>query len=178
MFVTLPADEETAPGEKGKSFQKFSHLGRGNRYRNLLLIAELSILIIQALFLLLDPEGYFEFVLNFFLMGYPLNIIFAAFFMAFQWQYLNRIKEGNLNTPIKDKVLWGFMMSFFFLGGIYALVTGEALPFPFGFAYIGLISSAFIDAVFLYLLMLYWERKNLMTIYLIEGKPIALPAKA
>ncbi len=141
-----------------------------NKYRNIILIVELLMFIIYAFFILYSPPGYFEFVLNGFLKGIPLNIIFAAIFIAYNWRHLNRIKEGDLSSTRTDISGW-ILIAFLFLSSIYVIFTGKELPFPFNFVLNSFYSSCLIYSVTMYPLILYWERNNMMTIYFVEEKP-------
>lgn len=149
------------------------------KLRNVFLVALLSMFIIYVFGFLINPQGYFEFELNYFLSGIPLNIIFTAFFIYYIWKYLNNTKGENPGPARTDISGW-IVMAFLFSSGIYIIFTGKALPFPFDFVLNAFFSSGFIDSIIMYPMILFWERKNMMTIYFVEDKsfklrPVAIP---
>lgn len=155
--------------------------GWDKKLRNIFLILPLSMLMIYAFFILTDPGGYFDFILNVFLRGIFPGIIFTVFFIFYHWRYLNQMKEGTLRPNRMDISGW-IIMAFLLFVGIYPIVTGKALPSPFVIAFDGLLTSGLLYSVTIYPLTLYWEKKNGLIIYLVEDKPskwrpVALPDK-
>ena len=94
---------------------------------------------------------------------------------------MNSAKEENPSTARTDISGW-IVIAFLFSSGIYMIFTGKALPFPLDFILNAFFSTSFIVPLIMYPLILYWERKNTMTIYFVEEKPsklrlIAIPAQ-
>jgi hypothetical protein len=110
-----------------------------------------------------------------------LLLIFTAFFIYYIWKYLNSAKGENPGPTRTDISGW-IVMAFLFSTGTYMIFTGKALPFPFDFVLNAFFSSGFIDGVIMYPMILFWERKNMMTIYFVEEKPsklrpVAIPSQ-
>ena len=180
-LITLPSDEKIQSDEKRKSDMNHIKMGWGNKYRNVFFIPSLLFFILTTFFALITP-GYFEFFLFFLketlLREILITIILAVFLTALHWRDLNRIKEGNLRSTKWDIVGWIIIASLFLHG--FLTVTGKALPFDFILN--GVMGSLLICFFIMYPMILYWEWKNRMTIYLVEEKspkwrPVAFPCQ-
>lgn len=179
--MTIESIESNEGVEKGKSCMNPDKMKWDYKLRNIILVA-LSLMFFVNVLLFFDSQVYFDFILNYSLSGVPLNFIFTAFYMYHFWKYMNSAKEDNFSPARIDITGW-IVIAFWFSSGIYMILTGKALPLPFDLAMNVFLSSGFFFSLIMYPLILYWERKNLMTIYLMQEKssklkPVAIPDKA
>jgi hypothetical protein len=172
------SDEEVQMGEKGKGVLNYSEMGWGNKYRNYILLGSLAGAVVFGLSLLFikNFEGGFDTV--FILKGILISIILAVFIMVFEWRQLNRINQAGsglmenvfIKTLAQTALFWAAVM-------LMTFTIGKNDPVLF------LLTLFFPYILIRYPLVVYWERKNRKTIYLVEEKllrwrPVALVSQA
>ncbi|MCX9009677.1 MAG: DUF1673 family protein [Candidatus Methanoperedens sp.] len=177
VLLALPVDEEFQPGGNGKSLLNYCETGWGNKYRNYILLMSLAGAIVFGLSLLIidNFEGGFD--LEFILKGILISIILAVLIMVFEWRQLNRISQAEsglmenvfLKTLVQTTLFWAAVM-------LMTFTIGKDEPVVF------LLILFFPYIWICYPLVVYWERKNRKTIYLVEEKllkwrPVALPGQ-
>jgi len=166
VMLALPVDEEFPPGEKGKDSQNFSEMGWANKYRNYILLLTLFGIIGSAATLVvikyLLEEGFYAGII---LKGIFIGIIYAAISMAYIWIKLNRINHTelaqtwklHLNNFVYNLII---MVSVLFL----SFTAGKENPVLF-------MLSVFFPSIWVsYPIVVFWEKKNRKTIYLVEEK--------
>ncbi len=179
VMVALPIDEDFAPSEKGKSIQNYSKMGWANIYRNYILLQTvlgvvffgLNVLMIKYLFQVSFNKAI---ILN----GIMIGIIFSVFAIVYEWKQLNRVNQQEIGT--KKKIIlqiFSHLAIFFSIIMLLIFTIGKDDPFQF------MVSIFFPFLWIHYPLVVYWERKNKKTIYLVEEKflrwrPVALPVQA
>ncbi len=181
VMVALPIDEEFAPGEKGKGkgIQNYSEMGWANIYRNYILLQTVLGLVFFGLALLviiyLFQVGFNKAII---LKGIMIGIIFSVFAIVYEWKQLNRVNQQELGTMKKIVIQTVSHLAIFFSIIMLLIFTiGKDDPFQF-------MASIFFPLQWIhYPLVVYWERKNKKTIYLVEEKflrwrPVALPVQA
>ncbi len=178
--MTIESIESIEGVEKRKGGMNHDKMKWDYKLRNIILAA-LSLMFFVNVLLFFESQVYFDFFLNYSLVGVPFNFIFTAFFMYNFWKYMNSAKEEN-PSPARIDISGWIVMAFLFSSGIYMIFTGKALPLPFDFILNVFFSSGFFFSLIMYPLILYWERKNLMTIYFMQEKssklrPVAIPDK-
>jgi hypothetical protein len=168
--MTIESIKSIEGVEKGKDGMNPDKMKWDYKLRNIILAASIFF---NVLLFLIEPQGYFESLLYLLPSGVPLNFIFAAFYMYSFWKYMNSAKEEN-PSPARTDISGWILIVFLFSSSIYMIFTGKALPFPLDFILNAFFSTGFIVGLIMYPLILYWERKNMMTIYFVEEKPSKL----
>jgi hypothetical protein len=166
VMLTLPIDEEFQPGEKGKDTLNSIEMGWANKYRNYILLLTLFGIIGSAATLVvikyLLAEGFFAGVI---LKGIFIGIIYAAISMVYTWKKLNRINQTEL-IPTWKLLVKSFVYNLIIMASVLGLsfTTGKENPVLF------MLSVFFPSIWVLYPIVVYWEKKNRKTIYLVEEK--------
>jgi hypothetical protein len=177
VMFALP-DEEIQMGEKGKGILNYSEMGWGNKYRNYILLGPLACAVVFGLSLLFIKNFEEGFDLGFILKGILISIILAVLIMVFEWRQLNRINQAEsgqmenvfIKTLAQTALFWAAVM-------LMTFTIGKDDPVLF-------LLTLFFPYIFIrYPLVVYWERKNKKTIYLVEEKflrwrPVALVSQA
>lgn len=171
------ADEKIRIDDNGRNNIDLTKMGWGNKYRNFILLLTLTgIISLGPLFLIIYHFGFIEegFQFKILLKGFLIAILLIPLEIWYMLRELNRIgtgkKEKNLLTnALKISTIYAFIILLF-------ITIGSDAPFEFLCGL--LIGSLFIPS---YHLVVYWEKKNKKTIYLIEEgflrwQAIALPA--
>ncbi len=176
-LIALPADEEFLYGRKG--IEGSCEMGWVNKYRNFILLQTVvgiagyvpAMFVIRSLF---EASFNQEIILK----GILIGIVLSVLAIAYEWKQLNRISL----SPV------GFMRSIFFhtftqLAAVFAIIMlltftiGNDDPLQF-------MLSLFFPSLWIhYPLVVYWERKNMKTIYLLDEsflkwRPVAFPDQA
>ena len=166
VMLTLPVDEEFQPGQKGKDTLNSIEMGWANKYRNYILLLTLFGIIGSALTLVvikyLLAEGFYVRVI---IKGIFIGIIYAAISMVFTWKKLNRINRTEV-IPTWRLHLNNFIYNLIIIVSVLVLsfTTGKENPVLF-------MISVFFPSIWVsYPMVVYWERKNRKTIYLVEEK--------
>ena len=174
VMFALP-DEEIQMGEKGKGILNYSEMGWGNKYRNYILLGSLAGAVVFGLSLLFIKNFEEGFDTRFILKGILISIILAVFIMVFEWRQLNRINQAEsglmenvlIKTLAQTALFWAAVM-------LLTFTIGKDDPVLF-------LLTLFFPYIWVrYPLVVYWERKNRKTIYLVEEKflrwrPVASP---
>jgi hypothetical protein len=179
VMLALPVDEEFQPGGKGTDSENFSEMGWANKYRNYILLLTLFGIIGSAATLVvikyLLVEGFYAWVI---LRGILIGIIYAAISMAYIWIKLNRMNHTELIPPWK-LLFKSFVYNLIIMASVLVLsfTIGKENPVLF------MLSVFFPSILVLYPVVVYWEKKNRKTIYIVEEKILtwrmtALPAQA
>ncbi len=177
VLLSLP-DEEVQMGEKGKGILNYSEMGWGNKYRNYILLGSLAGAVVFGLSLLFIKNFEEGFDTVFILKGILISIILAVFIMVFEWRQLNRINQVEsglmenvfIKTLAQTALFWAAVM-------LMSFTIGKDDPVLF-------LLTLFFPYIFIrYPLVVYWERKNKKTIYLVEEKllrwrPVGLVSQA
>ena len=166
VMLTLPVDEEFRPDGKGKDTLNLGKMGWANKYRNYIFLLTLFGIIGSAATLVvikyLLAEGFYAGVI---IKGIIIGIIYAAISMAYTWIKLNRIKQPevipnwrlHLNNFIYNSIIMASVL-------VLSFTTGKENPVLF-------MISVFFPSIWVsYPMVVYWERKNRKTIYLVEEK--------
>jgi hypothetical protein len=177
VLLSLP-DEEVKIGEKGKGILNYCEMGWGNKYRNYILLGSLTGAVVFGLSLLFIKNFEEGFDSRLFLKGILISIILAVFIMVFEWRQLSRINQAEsglmenvfIKTLAQTALFWAAVM-------LMTFTIGKDDPVLF-------LLTLFFPYIFVrYPLVVYWERKNKQTIYLVEEKllrwrPVALVSQA
>ncbi|MCZ7384953.1 MAG: DUF1673 family protein [Candidatus Methanoperedens sp.] len=174
VMVALPIDEEFAPGEKGKGIQNYSKMGWANVYRNYVLLLTLvgvtgfaaSLFVIEYMF-----EGFHTDII---ITGILIGIIIAVFTQVESWKELNKINQPEI-SPTRKVYLKSFALNAILMAAVlfFSFTLGKESPVEF-------MIFVFFPSIWInYPQVVYWERKNRKTIYLVEEKllrwrPVAL----
>ncbi len=174
VLLSLP-DEEVQTGEKGKSILNYSEMGWWNKYRNYILLGSLAGGVVFGLSLLFIKNFEEGFNPGFFLKGILISVILAVFIIVFEWGQLNRVnkvesglmKNVFIKTLVQLALFWAAVM-------LLTFTIGKDNPVVF------LLILFFPYILIRYPLVVYWERKNRKTVYLVEEKffkwqPVASP---
>lgn len=179
VMLALAVDEEFQQDKKGKNTLNLSEMGWANKYRNYVLVLTLFGLIGSAATLIvinyLLVEGFYASVIY---KGIFIGIIYAAIAMAHTWKKLERINQPEI-IPTSKLLINNFVYNLIIMASVLVLsfTTGKENPVLF------MISVFFPSIWVLYPIVVYWERKNSKTIYLVEEKILqwrlaALPGQA
>ncbi len=178
VMVALPIDEEFAPGGKGKSIQNYGKMGWANIYRNYILLQTVLGVVFLGLNVLLIKYFQADFNYAIILKGILIGIIVSVFFIVYTWKQLNQVNQQKISTRKKMFIqVFSILGIFFSIIMLLMFTIGKDDPFQF------LVSIFFPPLWIHYPLVVYWERKNRKTIYLVEEKflrwrPVALPDQA
>ena len=166
VMLALPVDEEFPPGEKGRDSLNLSEMGWANKYRNYILLLTLfgmigsaaTLVVIKYLFV----EGFYAGVI---LKGVFIGILYAVISMTHIWLKLNRINQTEL-IPTWKLLVKSFVYNSMILGSVLFLsfTIGKENPVLF------MLSVFFPSIWILYPIVVYWEKKNRKTIYLVDEK--------
>ncbi len=182
VMVALPIDEEFAPGGKGKSIQNYGKMGWANIYRNFVLLQTvLGVVFFGLNLFIIKYLSKMDFNYVIILKGILIGIVFSVFFIIYTWRGLNRVNQQKIST--RKKIFIQVIQVFSIIGIFFSIIMllvftiGKDDPFQF------FVSMFFPQLWIHYPLVVYWERKNKKTIYLVEEKllrwrPVALPGQA
>lgn len=177
VLLALPVDEEFQQGENEKSLPNYCGMGWGSKYRNYILLMSLAgaIVFVLSLLIINNFEGGFD--PEFILKGILVSVILAVLIIVFEWRQLNHISQAEsglmenvlLKTLAQTTLFWAAVM-------LMTFTIGKDEPVVF-------LLILFFPYIWIrYPLVVYWERKNRKTIYLVEEKllkwrPVALPSQ-
>ncbi len=166
MMVALPIDEEFAQREKGKSIQNYGKMGWANIYQNYILLQTvlgvvgfgLAVLVFKYLFQMVFNQSII-------LKGILIGTIISVFIIIQEWKELNRVNQFQIGL-MKNIFLQTFSQLAIFFAAIMLLTftIGKDEPLQF------MLSIFFPIQWIHYPVVVYWERKNRKTIYLVEEK--------
>ncbi len=174
VLFALP-DKEVQTGEKGKDILNYSEMGWGNKYRNYILLMSLASAIVFGLSLLFIKNFGKGFDPEFILKGILTGTIISVFIIVFEWRQLNRINQAELGlmenvflkTLVQLALFWATVM-------LMTFTIGKDNPVVF-------LLTLFFPYIWIrYPFVVYWERKNRKTVYLVEEKllrwrPVLVP---
>jgi hypothetical protein len=179
VMMALPIDAEFAQGEKGKSTKNYSEMNWANIYRNYVLLQ--TVLGVAGFGLAFLIFGYlFQMVFNqsIILKGTLIGIIISVFAIFYEWKQLNSVNqtEADMTKNIFFRT-FSHLAIFFAVIMLLIFTIGRDDPLQF------MLSIFFPLQWIHYPVVVYWERKNRKTIYLVEEKllrwrPVALPGRA
>ncbi len=176
VLITLPEDNEI-PGEKIGINP--AEMGWANKYRNYVLLMTLTSIAGFGLTALLIKYmlgmGFNQVII---LKGILIGIILAMLTLFYEWRQLNRIDRLSIGL-MRSIFLQTFLQLAVFFAVIMLLTFTVGRDDPLQF----MLSLFFPLQWIHYPLVVYWERKNKKTIYLVEEKllkwrPVALPGQA
>jgi len=165
VLVTLPFDEEFPMDEKRNSGVNTLKMGWGYRYRNYILLMSFANFVAFGLTLFLSKYLEFVFAVDFILKGILIGTLLAVFLMVLEWRQLNNIKQVQFGlmknvffkTLTQTSLFWtSVILMTFTIGKVNPVVFLLTLFFPY--------------ILIRYPVVVYWERKNSKTIYLVEEK--------
>lgn len=165
VLFTLPSDEEFQMDEKNKNGVNTLKMGWGYRYRNYILLMTFANFIAFGLTLILSKYLEFVFAVDFILKGILIGTLLAVFLMVLEWRQLNNKKQVQIGlmknvffkTLTQTALFWAsVILMTFTIGKVNPVVFLLTLFFPY--------------ILIRYPVVVYWERKNSKTIYLVEEK--------
>ncbi len=166
VLVTLPVDEEILSGGEGKKETAQIKTGWANIYRNYILLQTvLGVVGFGLAFLIFKYSFQMVFNQSIILKGTLIGIIISAFIIVHEWKQLNRVNQSQVGL-MKNIFLQTFSQLAIFFAAIMLLTftIGKDEPLQF------MLSLFFPIQWIHYPLVVYWERKNRKTIYLVEEK--------
>ncbi|MCZ7402087.1 MAG: DUF1673 family protein [Candidatus Methanoperedens sp.] len=163
FLVTLPCEEEFLMDDKRKSGVDPIKMDWGYRYRNYILLMTLANFVAFGLTLFLSKYFEFVFAVDFILKGILIGALLAALLMVLEWRQLNNIKEVQFGlmknvffkTLTQTALFWTIVI-------LMTFTIGKVNPVVF------LLTLFFPYILIRYPIVVYWERKNSKTIYLVE----------
>ncbi len=165
VLVTLPVDEDFLSGGERKETAP-NKIDWVNIYRNYILMQTvfgvvgfgLAVLIFKYLFQMVFNQSII-------LKGILIGIIISAFIIVHEWKQLNRVNQSQIGL-LKNSFLQTFSQLAIFFAAIMLLTFTIGKDEPLQFIFSILFPLQWIH----YPLVVYWERKNRKTIYLVEEK--------
>jgi len=176
VLFTLPSEEEFPMDEKKKGGLDPLKMGWGYRYRNYILLMTFANFIAFGLTLFLSKYFEFVFAVDFILKGILIGTLLAVFLMVLEWRQLNNIKQVQFGlmqnvffkTLTQTALFWASVI-------LMTFTIGKVNPVVF-------LLTLFLPYILIrYPVVIYWERKNGKTIYLVEEnflkwKSVVLPS--
>ena len=162
-LITLPSDEFlSSEKDKGKMVDPVK-MGWGNRYRNIVLFTTLAGIVGFGVNVLILTFLFGNIHLGIMLKAILTGTVITPFFIYYEWKRLNRIdqiksfrtKSEYLKICIEMAAFWTpLILLYFTIGkdGPLEIMLGYLLPI----------------ILVLYPIVVYWERKNKKTIFLVE----------
>jgi len=174
VLFALPY-EEFQSGKQDNNPQKYGEISWANIYRNyILLLTSVGIVGFAATSLMIKYmfEGFhFDVIIKAILLG----IVFGVFGAVQTWKGLNQINQTKIQSNKKIFLKSLIYNALLMATVLYSSFTiGKESPVEF------MMFTFFPNIWIGYPLVVYWERKNRKTIYLVEEKfmrwrPVALP---